>query len=599
MPGSCDWLLSSAKVQELLKNVVDDLTIIGSPGSGKSTAAAFLFNNLPTPLDKLVFFCDANNPEKSSALSIARTLVAQKLRVHPELNDKIYPSFQLSGRQTVDSWAELGPCLSVLEESVILVDAINGCHDGPVLFEKLEAINIKIIQTTRPFRITEDNKSIRKSHRTTSLYIENPKVTEHVDKYISQQIGMLPSDLQHRLQVHIPKMCVAVSGSWLYARLLLDGIRRAHTDAIAVELAQDQPRKIEDLYANIIKSMFDQSTPEQLTMAAEIVSWIDESKYLPADLTSIGNGVLPETLSVVVAHANRGEFVPNPVDLAFNICVPLLRKRLIRIQKFNDCYESQELCFFHPTLGEYLQKSQDLFHRVQLRPPRIRAETAIWYFSACDDSEERLKIYCRVLETTRDVSDCPIGPYLSMSYAIEGFMVFKDPDKSSEDVTFLTAFYDSPGAFRWLSMAIVLNYLGKWKKLQDNFQTIFDSSKSRSTQRIASSFLAVLDLTAPWNDYTPLKATETLNNLEHGHPFVKQLLVLAITTRKSVNGRSPGSKFPLSDKSETELGKLEFDKIVSVIGRFRASMSALQAKYEIAMKKERMLGRRQQVRLDY
>lgn len=600
MTGSCDWILSYPKIQKFLQNVIDDLIVIGSPGSGKSTVAAFLFNNLPTPLDKLAFFCDSNNPEKSSALCVVRTLVAQKLRMHPEWNDKIYPIFLLSGRPTVDSWSELGPCLSILEGSIILIDAMNACRDSSVLFEMFENLNVKIIQTTTPLQIAEDTKSIRRSHRTTSLYIENPKVTEYVDKYISQQVDMLPTDLQLRLQVHVPKMSVAANGLWLYARLLLDGIRRAPTPAIALELAQDQPRKIDDLYANIVESMFKRLTPEHIIMVAEIVSWIDESKYLPTDLTSFGNGVLPETLSVVVTHANRGESVIDAFDFAFNICVPLLRKRLIRIQRFDSYYESQELCFFHPTLGEYLQRTQDLFYRVQLRPLRSRAETAIWYFSHCEDSEELLKIYCRVLETTRNISDCPISPYLSMSYAIQGFMVSKDPDKLSEDVALLTAFCDSPGISRWLSMSIILNCLGGWRKLQDNFQIIFDGSQSRNSRRVASSFLAVLKLTASWNDGTIVNAIDVLRKFGRSHSFVKLLLIIAIKTRMSMSKESSnGSRVecPLSDRSDTELENLEFDGIISLIEAPRTQAPWSQH-HTLLMKKAMAVGQRRQICLE-
>ncbi|KAI9794412.1 MAG: hypothetical protein M1816_005482 [Peltula sp. TS41687] len=572
-----DWAANAASINYAEK--ARKLAEASGIGCGKSTLAAFVIDHLMAAKASLVlfFFCNAVHPEKQSPLSVIRTILAQMVQSNHSLVDILYPLYLQSGRVQADSLEETKLCLSTMLHTtlstpiIVVIDGFDECSDPTAFFkifdEKSKGSIAKLLLTSRPTYTTLELDS--------SLLIEPQRMLPHVGAYVSQRLSHLTSDKGISLVGDdVLKIKEASEGLWLYVRLIMDEIERAPTAAAATRIARNRPRGLEALYESIIRSASAQLSPEQLSIAQRILLWVNECDYIPSDLTSAGHGILQDTLDIVVQHINYGEPVANLTELATVLCVPLLQKKVVRIKTPAKKFDAEELTYVHLTLSEYVsasfEKNWEPLPNL-LKPQRLgdlyRAETAIWYFSECSDSQDRLEVFRSILSTTQLVGDLPVGPYLSMSYGIEQalslwttsrdakVMAIEERAELSRLMTLITDFCYSNGFLRWIEMSIILNYLGGWRKLETNLKDITRSYMQESEQwgwenesgnakirkfnklcrSLVDDILVILDLTAPWNNGEREGRRISLTTFANTHGQTMQMVLLgALRCRRAM-----------------------------------------------------------------
>lgn len=148
MPDSCNWVISEPMLRALLSSSGSSTIVIqGLPGSGKTMVMSFLVDYLSTILEckVLFFFCKANEPEKSDALQLLRTLAWELLQLFPDFYDHLEPWHSKSGRIILDSYSELQQIFTSLLSRVhqtpiyIVIDALDECANPQVVLRCIQA----------------------------------------------------------------------------------------------------------------------------------------------------------------------------------------------------------------------------------------------------------------------------------------------------------------------------------------------------------------------------------------------------------------------------------------------------------------------------
>ena len=201
--GSCDWVITSTKFNDWLKettNAENSLQIVGRPGSGKSTLAAFLVDHLSRSTKPvLYFFCNRSDSEKRKTIYVIRTLLAQFLKIDNHLASYILPRYQQSGRTFADSYVIVFDVLKIIMAQCqnralyIVIDAGDECIDAfeawnGLLFQLqscLQGTKTKLIITRRDAHDVTDYLWLSESWSASHELIMRPVfASQHIHEYI-------------------------------------------------------------------------------------------------------------------------------------------------------------------------------------------------------------------------------------------------------------------------------------------------------------------------------------------------------------------------------------------------------------------------------
>ncbi|GAB1211414.1 hypothetical protein ATERTT37_000528 [Aspergillus terreus] len=159
-PGTCSWFLESAELKSWFqrdkgpaRNKSNVLWLYGNPGTGKSTMAVTLAEELPekdyfsTENNVLSFyFCAARSDCQGKATSILRGLLYQIISERPELIRRIMPKYEIQKERLFTSFDVLWALLMDLgrvtggPEIYCIVDALDECepHDREIILRQIE-----------------------------------------------------------------------------------------------------------------------------------------------------------------------------------------------------------------------------------------------------------------------------------------------------------------------------------------------------------------------------------------------------------------------------------------------------------------------------
>lgn len=148
MPGSCDWLLTTAEMQRFLSSKTSGTGHIqGRPGAGKSTSASFVINHLMSKHGPTVlfFFCNVIDVEKRQPIHVLRIILSQLLRADERLYPIIREMYIQSGRPTAGSLTEIEAALALAvaladvkaQQIFLVVDALDECMDVTRLVDSI------------------------------------------------------------------------------------------------------------------------------------------------------------------------------------------------------------------------------------------------------------------------------------------------------------------------------------------------------------------------------------------------------------------------------------------------------------------------------
>ncbi|KAL9600505.1 MAG: hypothetical protein Q9219_003156 [cf. Caloplaca sp. 3 TL-2023] len=548
MSGSCDWVIASTKFNDWLRkksSAENSLQIAGRPGSGKSTLAAFLIRHLSkSSLPVLYFFCDRSDCEKRSTLYVIRTLLAQLLKIDSSLAHQILPHYRNCGRTFADSYEILFGLLQAVMKHCqnrafcIVVDGVDECIDAfdqwdGLLFQLqscLQDAKTKLIVTQRTSADGKDPSLTPWTNQEWSASQEllmRPKfASQHIHEYIQRRARNIPmvANTEDEAKI-VTRISKASDGLWLYARLMIDEVERAPSKESIERCLSSLPHGLFDLYTQIVHSCETRMTEDQRKFAKHLYIWLDVNDYMPDFLSENFDRLPYNTLQLIFRFVNGGNDVHDAASLAQE-----LGKPLIAAHHLDSTYEFD---FVHYSAYRYLARCSEIsapgteisgFSQI-IQPLKLkqfhRGVVAIWYFSECADSSQKLLDLKETSKMGDSVGSDSIGSYFEMAYGLwNAFKADLGPlnglsDKETAEaeglILQLTDFLRSDRALRWFEMATIINYSGDYRLLLDNVQdALFTTiSGSNTVNKNFQDFLYqkkaffqkwefILERTTPW-----------------------------------------------------------------------------------------------------
>jgi hypothetical protein len=540
MDGSCSWLhespqfLSWVSVDTSPQPIV--LAIEGRPGSGKSTVAAYIVNNLRREKQNVIFFfIKANHAEKESIVGLLRTIISQLLRIDHHSYDIIEPYYQESGRAIADSLIELQRgVLSIMKKFsrgplFLVLDAIDESSDKRETLDWLSSIgsfssDLRILFTTRP----PSTFSLNSVASYSVLTLDNIEKVS-IDRYIKERVERNPilrnSKLGQEVATSVSK---AANGLWLYARLMMDDIDRSPSDGQVLKQMNTLPRGFTELYTRILKTNETSFTPIELKLAQQLYLWLDVADYMPRFLGGINESLGFPILKLIFQYANDGEPVFDPILTAQRFSGSLIE---VSRNPHSDASETTyDVDFIHATAEQYLDESNRLSASqlpLTLRPRRHRhlhrAMTAIWYYTKCQQSQRSLL----QMRTDQSADIWSLEAYFEMAYGLWNALHLIDLDVSDDaqevaEVAYmlkkLSEFISSRACLRWIETAIIINYENRYPNLLWNAIRGWESGRaakshtfepyaafSRARIRFCRNYAYVLTMTGVGGGDTPVE----------------------------------------------------------------------------------------------
>jgi hypothetical protein len=471
--GSCHWALGTPEAQDFLNSETSSiLRVGGDPGAGKSTLTAFFIKHilLHHADDVLYFFCKGTEDGKNQPYQVLRTLIAQLLARDTSLDLYFTKMYQKSGQEKATSLTDLRAALKYALKNTsrsivyIVVDALDECEEAEKLASTMIACTktqetvVKLILTCREEPDLLDTFVLPFGE----IVISANDVRDPVWEYVRARVDTCSTISGTPLGNEVYNVVAsAADGLWLYARLMMDEIERLPSAAAIRRQLQDIPTGLLQLYDQIFSTMEKSFTPLQLSLCRQVFLWIEMSTFVRVGRKSLTRG----TLDLIFQHENYGEEVFDSIDLARQLCSPIVGFTV-------DPRGKIELDFVHHSAAQYVHRCvQDSTLRTPkiLIPQRLkelyRGNTAAWFFGSCLKAELFLE---SMRERPRTVDT---GDYFEMAYALwnslflHGLPELSDQDEIAEATRLcnsLTEFITSGKCLVWIEIAMIINYVGRW-----------------------------------------------------------------------------------------------------------------------------------------
>ncbi|TFB01754.1 hypothetical protein CCMA1212_006453 [Trichoderma ghanense] len=285
--GTCEWIIGTEEITAWLGSgqkvrsegqTNNILWLHGHPGTGKSTMAIFLTEELPKTFSETdgktlaYFFCDSNFDKQRSAVSIVRGLLLQLIQQHPQLLDYLMPRYRERGAKLFDSFDALWEIFmtAAADQSTghkyCIIDALDECdHESQeVLLRQLQDTfdgnqdtNLRILITSRPYpEIQEylgqfpntDLATFSNAKQDLELCIEEKLARLSQRKHYAQKLkDQISALLRHKAE-----------GTFLWVGLACKELENVPSKD-ALKLLQDMPKGLHSLYQRLLDTALAQS----------------------------------------------------------------------------------------------------------------------------------------------------------------------------------------------------------------------------------------------------------------------------------------------------------------------------------------------------
>jgi hypothetical protein len=489
MTGTCDWAFDTEQWQAFTNSqMFKVLRIGGAPGSGKSTLTATAVKHIQATYttDVLYFFCKGTDESKRHAFQVLRTLLSQLFNQDDILYSWFNGIYHEDGQKEPVSLSDLTQWLNTALEKTskslihIVVDALDECSEAKELLSSLVALSslptkkrIKLLISSR-----EDPELLGSIDQTIPELIIWPNhlralVWNYVGARVAKCKYICNTPLERRVRSEVAD---AANGLWLYARLMMDEIQRLSSARAVERQMQNLPRGLSQLYRQIFSTKEATLDESEIKLAQHVFLWIDMSTFV-----TVGGGHLSKRiLDIVMQAANGGEEVFDSLELARQLCSPLIE---ICMNKKGDL----SIDFVHHTAAQFVRecsKNNSLEAPIILQPNYLKrlyhAATSVWYFTESPRAKSALNLLC----TTHNLMAAQ--DYFAMAYGLwDAFFLDDLPSHLSNEQTqeasrlceLISEFLQSDHCLLWIEMAVIGNYKGQWTLLLEN------SLKAREASR--------------------------------------------------------------------------------------------------------------------
>ena len=510
--NSCDWLIGTPEMQDftLGKKLSSSLRLCSWPGGGKSVAASFLVKNLQGRSTEpvLYFFCRSTDAEKSFTTSIARTLVWQLLQIDASLFSLLAPIYHRSGRQIADSEVLVFELFDVVvrntsqQDIYVVVDALDECHDAGRLLKLLTnaqntgRANLKLLLTSR------DDPSLNEQLLFCESMILLHDNSQPLERYIKEQIAdlSLPITAEQREEIRIA-VTVSCGRLWLFAKLMIDEIRKASSIGEVFKQIQTVPDGLAQLYNTILQNREKSFSKINIRMAQQLYLWIRMADYMPQQLWKrrAANGLDDEVITILFQYLTQSEAeIFKPMELILRLCSPLVTTRLLHEDHLVLYIDGKPIhCaafiaeFLHQTAYQYLGWCSEASPRLlppSMRPRRMadlhRGACAAWYFGRSGHFQDALD---HLKERPRSgFDDCWLEFACGFWQALRLRQLRRDLnveelDEAHDLCDSIISFLTTRKCLDFVEASMILHYSGQCTLLAENIESKLGDARLTST----------------------------------------------------------------------------------------------------------------------
>ncbi|KAF9891463.1 hypothetical protein FE257_003929 [Aspergillus nanangensis] len=288
--GTCDWILETDELNDWLHHPnleTDVLWIYGNPGTGKSTMAIKITDELPEQAGfsngqktLAYFFCDSSSETRRTAVAILRGLIYQLVKQRPSLLRLVLPAYQVRKESLGTSfdalWAilmELGKDTST--EIYCVIDALDECEPESqqtlldqiyqsLRMDSARSSRVRLLITSRPYpEISE--YLLRFNHKDLSSY---SAVRKDLETMIKQKVDYLAKRKHYPRKVAEDLSRVLkekAEGTFLWVGIACEELMRIQSRN-AVKTVKKLPSGLYALYQQLLNSALGADDEEKETL---------------------------------------------------------------------------------------------------------------------------------------------------------------------------------------------------------------------------------------------------------------------------------------------------------------------------------------------
>ncbi|KAL7928907.1 hypothetical protein V8C35DRAFT_325532 [Trichoderma chlorosporum] len=294
--GTCEWILETEELtawlypkdMERRSQSNNVLWLYGNPGTGKSTTAIFLTEELSERFSKVgnktltYFFCDASFEKRKTASSVIRGLLFQFAQKHKhvvenhilpkykERRDRLFTSFDALWKIFVAAAAD-----QATGHTYCIIDALDECDPDSqeaLLYQLQETFmcqekspsNVSVLITCRPYpEIREYLQQFRNKDLATFY-----QMSQDIDRCINERVDDLAKKKHYTNKVKGEIVIILrdkAECTFLWIGLACEELRRKPSKD-AIHFLQKMPKGLTSLYKNLLQAVFEDENSEEDTL---------------------------------------------------------------------------------------------------------------------------------------------------------------------------------------------------------------------------------------------------------------------------------------------------------------------------------------------
>ncbi|KAL6895021.1 hypothetical protein GGI43DRAFT_424472 [Trichoderma evansii] len=290
--GTCEWILKTDELtcwlgsKKPATSIQRDniLWLHGNPGTGKSTMAIFLTEELSERFSTMenntliYFFCDASFEQRRTATSIIRGLLYQLVQKHPHLllnyvlprykerGDQIFASFDALWKMFAEAAADQST-----GQKYCIIDALDECDRESqqiLLYQLKESFdshhhspsNIQILITSRPYREIQEYLADFMNKDLASF----GQARQDIDQCIKERVDELVKRKHYTAKVEKEVSDILrekAEGTFLWIGLACEELREKSSKD-AIRFLKNMPKGLMSLYSRLLETAIEDKSNE-------------------------------------------------------------------------------------------------------------------------------------------------------------------------------------------------------------------------------------------------------------------------------------------------------------------------------------------------